>query len=100
MSDARGGYRYRRPVCAGHVAGKHAVTARNILDLSMRGAERWAWIADDGCILVSESASQIPDGCVTIGGYTPDASALHVEQDVRLSVREFAERAVNERIAA
>lgn len=98
--SVRGGYRNRRPVCVGHVGGAAWATARNVCGASVRGGVRWAWIADDGCVLVCESDRQIPDGCVRIGCYAEGAEVLHVEQDVRAAVREFAERAVIERAAA
>lgn len=100
MMRSRGGYRYRKPVCVGHVGGAAWATARNVAGAVVRGGNRWAWIADDGCILVCESDRQIPDGCVRIGCYASGAAAFHVEQDVRVAVREFAELAIIERAAA
>lgn len=95
-----GGYRCRKPVCVGHVGGSTAAAARNLIGAKVRGGTRWGWIADDGCILVCESERQIPDGCVRIGCYIAGAMPLHVEQDVRAAVREFAELAIIERSAA
>lgn len=100
MMRSRGGYRYRKPVCVGHVGGAAWATARNVAGAVVRGGGRWAWIADDGCILVCESERQIPGGCVRVGRYADGVDAGDVAQDVRVAVREFAELAIIERAAA
>lgn len=98
MTD-RGGYRFRKPTCFGHIAGNIATTARNIRDAAVRGSEKWAWIADDGCWMVSESERQVPEWCVRFPAHALEHAGL-LERSVRFAIRDHAERVICERLSA